>query len=126
MSFVDDVDLVATGDSEKIDVLAQVTDIVYSGIRGGIDLDDVWRAAPGDLTTGETCIARLTIFWMSTVHRLGEQPGGASLPGAAGPTEEVGMRQAVIPHRISQRTCHRFLTYEVGKGLGSPFAIERL
>ena len=46
MSFVDDVDLVATGDAQKMDVLAQVADIVYSGIRGGVDLDDSGERPP--------------------------------------------------------------------------------
>src|SRR5690348_7308712 len=74
----------------------EVADLVDAAIRGGVDLKDIGRPAFGDLTAGQTFVARLAVAQRLTIYHLRQQARGGCLAGAARPAEEIGMRQPTI------------------------------
>ncbi len=126
MYFVNDVHFVVAAAAEQVHVLAQVADVVYTGIRGGVDLDDIGRASTGDFLARDTFVAWLAIVGILTVDGFGQQPGDAGFPRSARATEEIGMRQPPVTHGVEQRADDLFLTDELSEGLRSPFAIKGL
>ncbi len=126
MDLVDHVDFVAAAAAHQVGVLAQLADVVHTGIRGGVYLDDVRRVAGHDLAAGEAFVARLAVARVGAVDRLGQQARRTGLAGAARPTEEIGVGEPPLTHGVEQRAHDRLLTYQVGEGLRAPFAIKRV
>ena len=63
---------------------------------------------------------------VQAVDRLGDDPRGARLAGAARPDEEQPVRHAIEPDGVAQRLDDRVLAHDLAEGLRSQAAIDRL
>ena len=77
MDFVDDVDLVFALCRGEGGLFAKLADVVDTGVRGGVDLDDVGVIIFGGI--GEA------------VNLVGENAGHRGLAAATGADKEVGV-----------------------------------
>ena len=73
-------------------------------------------------TARRGCPWRLGV--LLAVDRLRQQAGRRRLAGAAGPGEQVGVRDLVLRERVDQRPRDDVLSGDVGEALRAPFAIE--
>ena len=60
------------------------------------------------------------------VERLGQQPGGGRLAGAARPGEQVGVHRAPAADRVAQRAYDMLLTDDLVPGAWPPAKVQRL
>ncbi len=125
--FVDDVHLVARGDSGIAHSLGYLANVVDAGMAGGVHLNHVDMAPLGNRDAGFTHAARRNRgaalpIGADAVQRLGDQPRGRGLAHPAHPGHEERMRQPLAPDRVAQRLHHGVLADQLGKGLRAVFA----
>ncbi len=127
MDLVDDVDLVAAlGRREQHpadDLLAHVVD---TGARRGVELVDVRVAPLGDLDALLAGAVGLRPWARLAEERLGQDPRGGGLAGAARSGEQVRVRDRAVGDRVSQRALDVLLPDDVVEGLRPVLAIQRL
>src|SRR5690606_8359079 len=117
---VDDVELVPQLRRRVLDPLAEIANIFDAAVGGGVDLDDVGRAPLVDRDAGLADVAgTLRRVGIEAVDRLGQQPGGRRLAGAAWPAEEVSVRDATSRDRVAERVTNVVLPDQLA-------ALERL
>ena len=104
----------------------QVPHGIHTVVGGGVQLVDIQGGALGDLGTGRTLPARLTVPEVGAVQRLGQNPGGGGLAGPSRAAEEVGMGGPAVPHRIAKGEDHMVLPLDLGEGRRSEPAIQGL
>ena len=129
MHFVDNVDLVARGDSgiaHRLDNLAHVID---AGVARRVHLDHVDMPPLGNRGAGFADPARVDRrpalpVRADAVERLGDQPRGRCLADPAHARHQKGMGQPPAPDRIAQRLDHRILPDQLMKTARSIFARE--
>ena len=62
MDFVDEVDLVLAGAGREGDLVAQAADLVDAAVAGGVELDEVDRAAGEEGDAGLALVAGLAVL----------------------------------------------------------------
>lgn len=93
VNFVNDVDLVPRFVRGVIDPFPEVADIIYAGVTGGVNFNDVQSSAFGDCLTHSAGIAGFALaFSGEAVDCLGKNAAGAGLAGTAWTAEKIGMR----------------------------------
>ena len=127
MKFIYYVNFVAGLIGSVVDLFPQASDIVYAGITGGIDFDDVHRPAFGDGFAHLAGIAGLTLTaGGQAIHRFGQDAAGTGFTGAARPAKKIGMRNPAAIQGIKQSLGYRFLPDDISECLGTPFTIKYL
>ncbi len=126
VSLVEDVDLAAQVRRGVLDPLAQVADRIDAAVARGVDLDEIHRPAFADRDARLARVARIAVLEVRAVEGLGQDPGEGRLAGPARPDEQDRMRYAVGADRVPERLDDGRLADDLGEGLGTPAAVERL
>ena len=100
--------------------LGQISDIVYPGMRGTVDFQDINGAAVRDLLTLVTGVTGVRGWPLFTVQGFGQEPGGGCFPHPARPGKQEGMRHALAADRIPQGAGNMLLPNDVIERLRSP------
>ena len=126
MDLVHDVDAVLHPGGGIDSIVSQCAHMIHTVVGGGIQLQNIQKASVVDAEAGGTLIAGITVYGMLTVDRLGEDLGTGGLSGAAGTCEKVGVAQPALLDLTAQGLGDVILSHDVGKGLGTPFAVQCL
>lgn len=127
MNFVNDIDLVPSFAGGKIDLVAQVADVIYPGVGCGVNLNQVEETPFTDGFADRTgIIGPLRRIGVETVDRLRQQTGGCRFARAAWPGEQVSMTNAPGGYGFAQGAGDMFLPDYIIKTSGSPFTVECL
>ena len=124
VDLVDEVDLVGRRVGGVADALAQGADLVDAAVGGGVELDQVERAALVEREAGVAGVVGLAPRGRLAVDGLGEDAAGAGLARAARAGEEVGVRGRPGGDGVAQRGGDRVLPGDVGEAAGAPLAVE--
>ncbi len=127
VGLVDDVDLVPAARGPEEGLLPQVTGVVHTTVRGGVDLDDVERAGAvaREVAAGLALAARRRRGPLLAVQTAGQDPGAGGLPAAARTAEQVRVIDPVVPQRLLQRVGDVFLPDDLGERLRAVTAVQR-
>ncbi len=121
VDLVEDVDLLLRALGRDADGVAQLADVVHLVVRGGVNLDDVHRAALLEGAAGVARAARLGVVSLGqrrgAVDGLGEDARGRRLAHAARPAEEVGVGEAAEADGVAERLRHVLLADHLTEGL---------
>src|ERR1051326_294708 len=115
--FVKHVNFVLTGRGRHHNLFTQVTNAVYTTIRGRIDLDNIERIARSNLKALLAFIARLPINRTSAINSFSQETGCTRFARSARARKEISMGKGAITERVFERTNNGFLPYEVTKSL---------
>ena len=126
VDFVDDVDAVLAADRCEVRFVADLTDVVDTVVRGGVDLDDVEDGPRVDAFAGLTAVAGVPVHRVLTVDCLGEDLGAGRLAGTSRTGEQIGMGMPARPHLVHEGPGDVLLTDDVCKDLGSPLPVQSL
>lgn len=127
VGLVDDVDLVAAGGGPEEGLLPQVTGVVHTTVRGGVDLDDVDRprSVARQVLAGLACAAGLGSGTLLTVQAPRQDPRAGGLATASGPAEQVRVIDPVVPQGLHQGDSDMLLPDDLGERLGAVAAVQR-
>ncbi len=127
VGLVDDVDLVPAARGTEEGLLAQLTGVVHTTVRGRVDLDDVdrSRAVPGQVAAGLALPARRRGGTLLTVQAAGEDARAGRLAASTRTAEQVRVIDPVVPQRLLQRVGDMLLPDDLGKGLRAIAAVQR-
>ena len=127
VNFIDDIDLVLSFVWSVINPFPEVTDVIHTGVAGGVNFNDVQSSAFGDCLTPLTGIAGFALAFVGeAVDRLGENASGTGLAGTAWTAEKVSMRDMTAAQGILQCLGYLFLADHFSQGLRTPPAIKDL
>ena len=107
-------------------LIPQSPDLLNAVIGSSIQLQHVQKSAAFDTETAGAAVAGVSIFRLFAVHRFGQDLGAGRLPGAPGTGKQIRMGQPPLRHLALERFRNMPLSHHIFKGLGPPFAIERL
>lgn len=124
---VDDVDLVTTGGGPEERLLPQITGVVHTTVRGGVDLDhiDGTRPVARQVLAGLALPARGRRGPLLAVQTAGEDARAGRLSTAARPAEQVRVIDPVVPQGLLERVSDMLLTDDLGERLGAVAAVQR-
>jgi hypothetical protein len=125
VDLVDDVDLLPPGSPER-GPGHQVTHGLHPVVGCGVELVDVEGRALGDLDARGAHPARLAVFEVGAVQRLGQDAGRRGLARAAWPAEQVGMGHPVIADGVAEGQHHMVLAPDLLEPAGTVAPVERL
>lgn len=127
VGLVDDVDLVPARRGPEERLLPQVTGVVHTTVRGGVDLDhiDRTRSVARQVTAGPALPARRRRRALLAVQTAREDAGAGRLPTPARPAEQVRVVDPVVPQGLLQGVSDMLLTDDLGEGLGAIAAVQR-
>ena len=103
VGLVEDVDLAPPADGRVGDALTQLADVLDRVVRGGVHLEHVQRARPGDRHARLATPAGLGGGPFGAVQAGGEDLRHRGLAGAAGADEQVGVVNLVPLDRVAER-----------------------
>ena len=126
VGLVEDVDLAGEIGRGVVDALPEIPDRVDAAVRCCVDLDEVHCPALADRDARRAGVARVAVLQVRAVDGLGEDPGERGLARPPRPDEQHRVRDAVGPHRVSERLDDRFLPNDLGERLRPPAAVDRL
>ena len=125
--FVNNVNFEAGLVGGEIDLIAQVAHIFNAGVRGGVNFDQIHKAALVDRLAMQAGIAGpFGQLWLQAVDRFGQQTGGSGLAGAARASEQESMRHPVGGDGIAQRLHDVLLANHLVPLGRTPFTIQCL
>ena len=107
-------------------LVPQGPDLIHAVVGGGVQLQNVQKAAAFQPQTAGTLTAGVAVYRVLTVDCLGQDFGAGGLAGAPGTGEQIGVGGTALRHLFFQGLSDVFLTDDVGKHLGPPFAVQRL
>ena len=107
-------------------LVPQRTDVVHAGVRGGVELHHIEKAAGLDAEAALAFVAGVTVLGVLAVHRLGEDLCAGGFARAARAGEKVGVREPSLRDLPLQRFGDVLLPDHVGEGFGPPLAVQRL
>ena len=125
VGLVDDVHLAAQRRGQVLDLLAEIAHLVDAAVAGGVDLQDIHRAAFDDLNACAAAVAGFAVLEVEAVDGARQDPGGRRLAGAPNPGEEVGVGQGVRADLVAQRCPDHVLADQVGEARRSIAAVQR-
>ena len=126
VDFVDDVDTVFAADGCEVRFVTDLTDVVDTVVRSGVDFDDVEDGPVVDALAGLAAVAGVPVHRVLAVDRLREDLGAGRLAGASGTGEEIGMGMPTRPHLVHEGPGDVFLPDDVREDLGSPLPVQGL
>jgi hypothetical protein len=101
--FVDNIDPILPPKRRKLDVLANLANVVHAGVRRPVDFDHVHRRALRNLLAIRTRITRRSRRPLLAIQRFGQNPGNRCFPHAAGTGKEKRMGNPLRRDRVHQR-----------------------
>src|SRR5207302_748829 len=109
--------------------VGQVADIVDTGARGGVHLDDIDMAVLGDGPAMNAFAAgryrrRTGPVGADAIERAGDDPCRRGFADPAHARQDESLRDAALGDRVRQGADHRLLPDHLGKGLRPVFAGE--
>ena len=107
-------------------LIPQGPDLIYAVIGGGVQLQNIQKAAAFQPQTARTLTAGVTVYRVLTVDGLGQNFGAGGLAGTSCAGEQIGMGGTALCHLLFQGLGDVLLTDDVGKHLGPPLAVQRL
>ena len=126
VDFVDDVDAVLAADGREVRFVADLTDVVDTVVRGGVDLDDVEDGPGVDTLASLTAVAGVPVHRVLTVDCFREDLGAGRLAGTSRTGEQVGVGMPTRPHLVHEGPGDVFLPDDVREDLGSPLPVQGL
>ena len=134
MDFIDDKDLVPVAGRIDINTFENcLANIINTGVRGGIELKNIERAAFGNFEARRTCgrvgrtaREKVRLIRFVTVQCLCKQPCGRRFADAPGTGKKVRMMQTVVFQGVAQRLRNVFLARDFFKRLRAPFSCDYL
>ena len=105
--------------------LIDLTDILYTVIGSGIDLQYIHGRSGSDPPAAFTFAAGTAFHRMFAVHGLGQKLGHGGLSRTSGSTEQIGMSDPVVLYLILQSCNYRFLSFYFLKGVRTELSIQR-
>ena len=127
MHLVDDEHLVAVPDGDDAEAgYDHFADVVDTGVRGGVNFEDVDVAPFGDLDAGVALTAGIGRRPLDAVQRARQDARRRRLADAAGPGEHESLRQASARQRVPQRARDRLLSDDIVEPLRPPLARDDL
>ncbi len=121
---VDDVHLDAQLSRGEGHPFEHGANIIHAAVGGGVELEDVEGAAGDDAFTGRALPTGRGCGTMLAVKCHGKHERGAGLPGAAGPTEQVGVSGPAGLDRVGQGLGDVSLADDLGEVPRAIFAVE--
>ncbi|MFK4690857.1 hypothetical protein RKD22_003792 [Streptomyces pristinaespiralis] len=127
VGLVDDVDLVAAARGAEEGLLAQLTRVIHTTVRGGVDLDDVDGPGSGarQVLAGLALAAGRRRRPLLAVQTTGEDAGAGRLSAAARPAEQVRVIDPVVAQGLLERVSDMLLTDDLCERLGAVAAVQR-
>ena len=107
--FVDDIDFVFAGGGGVLGVFQHFADVVDAGVAGGVDFEQIDKAALVDGGAGWALAAGFAVAGRFAVEAFGEDAGDGGFAHAARAGEQVGMVQAAFVERVLQGFDNVFL-----------------
>jgi hypothetical protein len=107
-------------------LLQQLAGVLHLGARGGVDLDEIDKAALVDLRARTAGTAGRRTDPGFAVQRLGEDARNGGLADTAGAGEEIGMVQAIVIEGVHQRLLHVVLPDQFSEIARAPLARQDL
>ena len=107
-------------------LVPQGPDLVHAVVGGGVQLQNIQKAAAFQSQTAGALTAGVTVYRVLAVDSLGQNFGAGGLAGTSCAGEQIGMGGTALCHLLFQGFGDVLLTDDVGKHLGPPFAVQRL
>ena len=107
-------------------LVPQCTDLIHAVVGGGVQLQNVQKAAAFQPQTAGTLTAGVAVYRVLTVDGLGQNFGAGGLAGTSCAGEQIGVGGTALCHLLFQGLGDVLLTDDVGKHLGPPLAVQRL
>ncbi len=123
---VDQVHLEATARGRVLRVLDHLAHVVHTGIAGGVDLQQIDKAALVHRRAHRARAARVGRLPALAIQRLGEDACDGGLADATGAGKQVGVMHAPTVERVGERAHHVLLPDQFGELARSPLACEYL
>ena len=117
VDLVDDVDLPPAGRAQR-DAGDQLPHGVDAPVGGGVELDDVERAALGDADARVADAARLPVGRFGAVEGLGQDAGGRRLARAPGAAEQVGVGHPALADGVAEGVADVVLALDLANRWG--------
>ena len=124
--FVDDIDFVFAGSGGVLGVFQHFADVVDAGVAGGVDFEQIDKAALVDGGAGGALAAGFAVGRCFAVEAFGEDAGDGGFAHAARAGEQIGVVQAAFVERVLQGFDNVFLADQIGEGFRAPLAGEDL
>ncbi len=123
---VQDEDLVPAVDRREERPLPQLTRIVHTTVRGGVDLDHVdrTRATRRQVAAGLALTARRGRGAFGTVQTARQDARTRRLAAATRATEQIGVVDPVVAQGLLERSGHVLLPDDLGESLGAIAAVQ--
>ena len=103
-------------------LLQKLLHLVDAAVGGGIELGVIHKAATVDVGTGLAHATGLRRDALLAVQRFGQNARHRGLAHAPGPSEQIGMVQALLRQRIRQGLDHMLLPHHFGEVFRAVFA----
>ena len=126
MDLVHDVDPLFYVGGGVDGLIPQGPDLVHAVIGGGVQLQNIQKAAAFQPQTAGTLTAGVAVYRVLTVDGLGQNFGAGGLAGAPGAGEKVGVGGASLRHLLFQGFGDVLLPDDIGEHLGPPLAVQCL
>ena len=111
MHFIDQVHLVSTTHWHVLRVFQKFTGIVDPGSRGGVNFDEIEKAAFADIDASGTNQARTGRHAIGfAIQALGQNSGNSRLPDTARTGEQIRVMNPIMIERMSECPDDMFLS----------------
>jgi hypothetical protein len=127
VDFVDDVDFIFALRGRKVDLVAQVANIVHTGVGGGVNLDQVEETVLVDRFAILTLVVG-AFRWVriQAIDRFRQKARERGLACPTRPSEEIGVRDAVCRDGILESRDDVVLPHDFVPFFWPVFSIECL
>ena len=102
MHFVDDIDFVFAGGGGVLGVFQHFADVVDASVAGGVDFEQIDKAALVDGGAGWALAAGFAVAGGFAVEAFGEDAGDGGFAHAARAGEQIGVVQAAFAQGVLQ------------------------
>jgi hypothetical protein len=122
VDFVYNIDFFLSEARGKIDLFAQIPNIIDAPVAGGVYFYQIDKRPIRNRQTILALSAR-TIFGVGAINRFGQNTSNAGLANAPWTGKQIGMRQSVGTQSILESLDNVGLSNDFLKGLGAVFSI---
>ena len=124
--FIDDVHFITATRRAILRVFNNLTHIINAGIRSGIHLNQINKAAFRNFLTRRALATRLGADTGFAIQTFGQNTGDCCFSYSACTGKQISMMQAIVIKSIDQRLQDMLLSHHFAKKPGPPFAGQYL